>query len=118
MLDDLTRTRDDHELIQPVNPLTLVKFIQTGDSKGFIEYFEALKAKYSAMYNDQGQAELRKSDLEALPSDVKEEVQLFRHVGYQVSQTYQDVAIDFLPQDEVVMHFLYNMEEEDNNDIV
>jgi len=82
MLDDLTRTRDDHELIQPVNPLTLVKFIQTGDSKGFIEYFEALKAKYGAMRNELGPAELRKSDLEALPSDAKEELQLFRHVGH------------------------------------
>ena len=73
------------ELIEPINPQKLVRYIQAGDTKGFIEYYEALKAKYEFMYNEKGQSNLSLRGLgDEQAIDIKEEVQLFRHVGYQL----------------------------------
>ena len=74
---DLAKTKkSSEELIEPIEPRTLFNYVQKGDAKGFIEYCEALKAKYEFMYDENGMTTLNVGGLSsALPIvDVKDEV--------------------------------------------
>lgn len=103
-------------MIEPIEPRTLFNYVQKADTKGFIEYCEALKAKYEFMYDENGKTTLNVGGLSSdLPMvDVKDEVQLFRHVGYQIrSLEEQQQEVSFLPSDTAIQHILYSSDADD-----